>query len=100
MLPILISLSLAPGSYFFWANAGVATTTATAAIEARITRLLIASSIMAAVRGVGFICLRSPPPCGEASGVGVLVWCEISQPTTTPLPSPPPQGGREQSVLV
>ena len=35
----------------------------------------------------------SPPPCGEGSGVGV----NASAPLTTPLPNPPPQGGREQS---
>jgi len=36
--------------------------------------------------------LFSPPPCGEGSGVGVAVSSAIS---TTPLPNPPPQGGRE-----
>src|SRR5215475_4483068 len=53
MLPILISLSLAPGSYFFWARTGVASATATAAIETSITRLIIASSLIGtALRGI------------------------------------------------
>ena len=37
----------------------------------------------------------SPPPCGEGSGVGVsrmqCLWL-------TPLPNPPPQGGRERGT--
>ena len=39
----------------------------------------------------------SPPPCGEGSGVGVLV-VGPALPTATPLPTPPPQGGREQTA--
>src|SRR5215470_15848050 len=40
-------------------------------------------------------CFFSPPPCGEGSGVGVEGY-GISVPHgTTPLPNPPPQGGRE-----
>jgi len=34
----------------------------------------------------------SPPPCGEGLGVGVL---QAQLPVWTPLPNPPPQGGRE-----
>ena len=37
----------------------------------------------------------SPPPCGEGSGVGVVDG--IINTAATPLPNPPPQGGREQS---
>jgi len=37
----------------------------------------------------------SPPPCGEGSGVGVAATTEI---TSTPLPNPPPQGGREKAA--
>jgi DNA helicase-2/ATP-dependent DNA helicase PcrA len=37
----------------------------------------------------------SPPPCGEGLGVGVDE--RPSATSTTPLPSPPPQGGREQT---
>jgi hypothetical protein len=40
----------------------------------------------------------SPPPCGEASGVGVAQ-CGTAVPHgTTPLPNPPPQGGRESTA--
>jgi hypothetical protein len=43
----------------------------------------------------GGAAIASPPPCGEGSGVGV-VQCGTSVPYgTTPLPIPPPQGGRE-----
>ena len=41
--------------------------------------------------------LFSPPPCGEGSGVGSLLRVART-PTITPLPNPPPQGGREYSV--
>jgi hypothetical protein len=51
--------------------------------------------------------VSSPPPCGEGLGVGVvgapLVGAHDKEarpqgpPLQTPLPSPPPQGGREQS---
>ncbi len=37
--------------------------------------------------------VRSPPPCGEGSGVGVTSL------RATPLPNPPPQGGREHTVF-
>src|SRR6516225_60187 len=40
---------------------------------------------------------RSPPPCGEGLGVGVDVVARDLRKTTTPLPNPPPQGGREQA---
>jgi precorrin-3B synthase len=36
----------------------------------------------------------SPPPCGEGSGVGV----DSAVTRVTPLPNPPPQGGREQAA--
>jgi Protein of unknown function (DUF3306) len=39
----------------------------------------------------------SPPPCGEGLGVGVAESGTAVVTRTTPLPSPPPQGGREQS---
>ena len=38
----------------------------------------------------------SPPPCGEGLGVGVPVG-RPSLATATPLPNPPPQGGRGQT---
>src|SRR5262249_11489687 len=45
----------------------------------------------------------SPPPCGEGFGVGVVRflrrWRHPFLHCTTPLPSPPPQGGREQTEL-
>src|SRR5262245_43659030 len=41
---------------------------------------------------------RSPPPCGEGLGLGVVVSREAEVPRRTPLPDPPPQGGREQSA--
>jgi hypothetical protein len=46
MLPILISVSLAPGSYFFSADAAVAVTAAAAANPAKATRLLIQIGIV------------------------------------------------------
>ncbi|TMJ89989.1 MAG: hypothetical protein E6G76_07050 [Alphaproteobacteria bacterium] len=42
----------------------------------------------------------SPPPCGEGLGVGVARCFSdgaTNIPRTTPLPTPPPQGGREQT---
>ncbi len=50
--------------------------------------------------GQGGAALFSPPPCGEGLGVGVVVECgDVSSPTATPLPDPPPQGGREMKDL-
>jgi len=46
MLPILISVSLAPGSYFFSADAAGAVTAAAAAKPARAIRLLIRNGIV------------------------------------------------------
>src|SRR5579883_249250 len=40
------------------------------------------------------VALSSPPPCGEGSGVGVATSAAVKG---TPLPNPPPQGGRETS---
>src|SRR6516162_2683950 len=37
----------------------------------------------------------SPPPCGEGAGVGVATLTHLCATSTTPLPNPPPQGGRE-----
>src|SRR5438132_13978379 len=42
----------------------------------------------------------SPPPCGEGSGVGVVKCGDAAPNRATPLPSPPPQGGREQTECV
>ena len=43
--------------------------------------------------------LRSPPPCGEGSGVGVeRLMLAPARHTSTPLPNPPPQGGREHTA--
>jgi precorrin-3B synthase len=39
--------------------------------------------------------ISSPPSCGEGSGVGVAQCGTAEQSGTTPLPDPPPQGGRE-----
>ena len=39
----------------------------------------------------------SPPPCGEGFGVGVDIGGQASCNNDYPLPSPPPQGGREQA---
>src|SRR5689334_11188639 len=39
----------------------------------------------------------SPPPCGEGSGVGVVVGRGALQNTPTSHPHPPPQGGRVQT---
>jgi hypothetical protein len=39
----------------------------------------------------------SPPPCGEGLGVGVVRCGNAVPDCTTPLPTPPPQGGREQT---
>ena len=44
--------------------------------------------------------VRSPPPCGEGLRVGVAMWGNSAAPRTTPLPSPPPQGGRERTEFV
>src|SRR5499427_5138643 len=41
--------------------------------------------------------VRSPPPCGEGLGVGVSVGARASRHNYDPLPTPPPQGGREQT---
>src|SRR5260221_14756344 len=45
----------------------------------------------------------SPPPCGEGLGVGVVryfaVGAIVISPHYPPLPTPPPQGGREQTEL-
>jgi hypothetical protein len=38
---------------------------------------------------------RSLPPCGGGTGWGVVT---NSEPVGTLLPTPPPQGGREQAV--
>jgi hypothetical protein len=46
MLPILISVSLAPGSYFFSADAAVAVSAAAAANPAKAIRLLIQIGIV------------------------------------------------------
>src|SRR6516165_12799810 len=40
---------------------------------------------------------RSPPPCGEGLGVGVRVGARVPHKAMTPLPHPPPQGGRERT---
>src|SRR5262245_3098167 len=40
----------------------------------------------------------SPPPCGEGLGVGVRQIANPAQQTRTPLPNPPPQGGREPTA--
>src|SRR5438105_12139675 len=40
---------------------------------------------------------RSLPPCGGGTGRGIAAHSEIA---ATPLPTPPPQGGREQAVPV
>jgi hypothetical protein len=42
----------------------------------------------------------SPPPCGEGLGVGVDVGAHASRHNYDPLPTPPPQGGREQTESV
>src|SRR2546429_663547 len=42
----------------------------------------------------------SPPPCGEGLGVGVVQCGDAAPNRATPLPSPPPQGGREQTECV
>jgi hypothetical protein len=39
----------------------------------------------------------SPPPCGEGLGVGVTVGGRVPSYNNHPLPSPPPQGGREHT---
>ena len=44
-------------------------------------------------RAANWVC--SPPPCGEGVGVGVM--SEIPAYAATPLPNPPPQGGREHT---
>src|SRR4051812_31037376 len=44
MLPILISVSLAPGSYFFWAWAAVTVNAAIAASKTRLLRAVIVLS--------------------------------------------------------
>ncbi len=41
--------------------------------------------------------VRSPPPCGEGLGVGVVRCGDTAAHFATPLPTPPPQGGREQT---
>ncbi|HEY6255328.1 MAG TPA: precorrin-3B synthase [Xanthobacteraceae bacterium] len=41
---------------------------------------------------------NSPPPCGEGLGVGVARCGTSEQYGTTPLPIPPPQGGRESAA--
>src|SRR5262249_54829772 len=50
--------------------------------------------------GGAAISVGSPPPCGEGLGVGVaqlIAGGAMSPHRTTPLPTPPPQGGREQT---
>src|SRR5438067_11678161 len=42
----------------------------------------------------------SPPPCGEGQGVEVGVVGRASHRNYDPLPTPPPQGGREQAEFV
>jgi peptide/nickel transport system ATP-binding protein len=44
--------------------------------------------------------VRSPPPCGEGLGVGVARGGDALPHRSTPLPSPPPQGGREHTEPV
>src|SRR5262249_60458441 len=44
--------------------------------------------------------MRSPPPCGEGMGVGGARFLSVAPPSSyriTPLPNPPPQGGREHT---
>src|SRR3954462_14243151 len=55
MLPILISVSLAPGSYFFCALAGVAVMAMAAAHPARAMTLLVTRIIVSLPLGVGFL---------------------------------------------
>jgi peptide/nickel transport system ATP-binding protein len=44
--------------------------------------------------------VRSPPPCGEGLGVGVARGGDALPHRSIPLPSPPPQGGREHTEPV
>src|SRR4051812_12824091 len=63
MLPILISLSLAPGSYFFWAGAGPASATSPAAIDAISARFALRMASSIAKQSAFLPC----QPCGDPS---------------------------------
>src|SRR5438128_3308887 len=61
-------------------------------------RCRLFSDEMASMRSASSV--DSPPPCGEGSGVGVVQCGDAAPNRATPLPSPPPQGGREQTECV
>ena len=53
--------------------------------------------MMSLAETANWVC--SPPPCGEGLGVGVMREVPPSN-IATPLPNPPPQGGRERTEFV
>src|SRR4051812_5376585 len=93
MLPILISASLAPVSYFFWAKAlpGAATPTAaarpSAAARERIdgisnSRFIFVLRAFAAPAGLHTVrrgaATKSPPRAADLSGSkGAQMWCAV-----------------------
>jgi cobaltochelatase CobN len=57
-------------------------------------------SSRALLDALGAAATSSPPPCGEGLGVGVGRDGWAGPSSTTPLPTPPPQGGREENAAL
>src|SRR5712672_6019 len=69
MLPILISVSLAPGSYFFCADAVVAITAATADNIAAATRFCIRTGIVPSQMVFIFVAVSQAAPAHASTGL-------------------------------
>src|SRR6188472_3841536 len=80
MLPILISVSLAPVSYFFWASAAVAVSAAATAIAVNATRLRIRAVIVLSPHGNYFGPFCFAPVLQAAAGLAsICLFREVKQ---------------------